>query len=107
MLSSAEHFVSLFSPDITKAMAILYGVHLAIEAGFSPFCCDFDDAFIVHQLSSKSNLCSDVGLVVDIILMLLNFVLVFSISFVRRSANMVDHDLAKLALRLASVCVSF
>ncbi|KAL5857827.1 hypothetical protein ACOSQ3_005285 [Xanthoceras sorbifolium] len=107
MLSSAEHFVGFFSSDITEAMAILYRVQLAIEVGFSPFCCNSDDASIVHQLSSKSNSCSNVGLVVDNILMLLNFVPIFSVSFVLRSANMVAHDLAKLALRLAFVCVSF
>ncbi|KAL5855441.1 hypothetical protein ACOSQ4_005243 [Xanthoceras sorbifolium] len=73
MLSSAEHFVSFFSPNIAEAIAILCGVQLAIEAGFSPFCYESDDASIVPLLSSRSNSCLDVGLVVDNILMLLNF----------------------------------
>ncbi|KAL5803504.1 hypothetical protein ACOSQ4_031809 [Xanthoceras sorbifolium] len=91
----------LFLLDIAEAL----GIQLALEAVLSPFCCKSDAISIVQQVSSKVSSCSDVGLVVDDIFSLLESLSEYSISWVRRNANLVAHSLAKLALHVVFNCI--
>ncbi|KAL5865620.1 hypothetical protein ACOSQ3_003134 [Xanthoceras sorbifolium] len=81
-----------------ETLAILRGIQIVTDMGFSSVCVEFDAATIMKQLSSKVISCSDVGLIVEDILTLASCFSNFSISFVRWSANKVAHGLAKLTL---------
>ncbi|KAL5758416.1 hypothetical protein ACOSP7_021027 [Xanthoceras sorbifolium] len=100
MVFSSMVFDGLLSPEIAEAMAILHGVQLALDIRFSPICIEPDTASIVQLISSRTNSFSDVGLVVDDILLLLGHLPVFSVFTGRR--NKVAYGLAKLALGLIS-----
>ncbi|KAL5798473.1 hypothetical protein ACOSQ2_003293 [Xanthoceras sorbifolium] len=99
VLVSCSHMaIGLFSPDVGETLAILRGIQIVTDMGFSSVCVEFDAATIMKQLSSKVISCSDVGLIVEDILALVSCFSNFSISFVRWSANKVAHGLAKLTL---------
>ncbi|KAL5775235.1 hypothetical protein ACOSP7_012792 [Xanthoceras sorbifolium] len=107
LVSSSSLLPSLFSPDIGEALAILRGVRLAIDLGFSVVCVESDAASVVNPLSSRAISCSDIGLVLDDILALVVAFSDVSFSSVRRSANKVAHGLAKFALSHHPVGVRF
>ncbi|KAL5777304.1 hypothetical protein ACOSP7_010230 [Xanthoceras sorbifolium] len=75
LVSYTSLLLGLFSPDIGEALAILRGLRLAIDLGFSTVCVESDAASIVKQLSSRVISYSDIGLILDDILAL---VVVFS-----------------------------
>ncbi|KAL5792216.1 hypothetical protein ACOSP7_000810 [Xanthoceras sorbifolium] len=107
LVSYTSLLLGLFSSDIGEALAILYGLRLAVDLGLFSVCVESDAASIVKQLSSRDSPCSDIGLILDDILSLA--VNLSSISFlsVRRCANKVAHGLAKLALWHQPVGVQF
>ncbi|KAH7572293.1 hypothetical protein JRO89_XS04G0233800 [Xanthoceras sorbifolium] len=98
LVSYTSLLLGLFSSDIGEALAILLGLHLAIDMGLSTVCVESDAASIVKQLSSRVSSCSDIGLILDDILSLVVNFAALSFSSVRRSANNVAHGLAKVAL---------
>ncbi|KAL5818944.1 hypothetical protein ACOSQ4_022786 [Xanthoceras sorbifolium] len=98
LVSYTSLLLGLFSSDIGEALAILYGLRLAVDLGLSSICVEYDAASIVKQLSSRDSSCSDIGLILDDILSLVVNLSDISFSFVCRCANKVAHGLAKLAL---------
>ncbi|KAH7566475.1 hypothetical protein JRO89_XS08G0169600 [Xanthoceras sorbifolium] len=98
LVSYTSLLLGLFSSDIGEALAILLGLHLAIDMGLSTVCVESDAASVVKQLSSRVTSCSDIGLILDYILSLVVNFADLSFSSVRRCANKVAHGLAKFAL---------
>ncbi|KAL5756141.1 hypothetical protein ACOSQ2_020887 [Xanthoceras sorbifolium] len=107
LMSYTSLLLGLFSSDIGEALAILYGLRLAVDLGLSSICVESDAASIVKQLSSRDSSCSDIGLILDDILSLVVNLSDISFSSVRRCANKVAHGLAKLALWHQPVGVQF
>ncbi|KAH7548552.1 hypothetical protein JRO89_XS14G0163100 [Xanthoceras sorbifolium] len=105
LVSYTSLLLGLFSPNIGEALAILRGLHLAFDLGFSTVCVESDAASVVKQLSSRAISCSDIGLILDDILDLVVVFSNFSFSSIGRSANKVAHGLAKFALSHQSVGV--
>ncbi|KAL5733341.1 hypothetical protein ACOSQ2_033033 [Xanthoceras sorbifolium] len=107
LVSYTSLLLGLFSSDIGEALAILYGLRLAVDLGLSSVCVESDAASIVKQLASRDSPCSDIGLILDDIFSLAVNVSSISFSSVRRCANTVAHGLAKLALWHQPVGVQF
>ncbi|KAL5819042.1 hypothetical protein ACOSQ4_022884 [Xanthoceras sorbifolium] len=98
LVSYTSLLLGLVSSDIGEALAILLGLRLAIDMGWSTVCVESDAASVVKQLSSRVTSCSDIGLILDDILSLVVNFADLSFSSVGRSANRVAHGLAKIAL---------
>ncbi|KAL5844961.1 hypothetical protein ACOSQ4_010919 [Xanthoceras sorbifolium] len=92
LVSYTSLLLGLVSSDIGEALAILLGLRLAIDMGWSTVCVESDAASVVKQLSSRVTSCSDIGLILDDILSLVVNFADLSFSSVGRSANRVAHD---------------
>jgi hypothetical protein len=102
-VSSAQKFVFGFSPLMAKALAILRGLHLAVDYGLLPTVLESDAKSVVDLINSDSCSFTDIGVIVsDIVALSCRFNI--PISFVPRGANKVAHDLAKFALMSTDSC---
>ncbi|KAK3189239.1 hypothetical protein Dsin_028800 [Dipteronia sinensis] len=97
LISSCRNIGSCYQPQIAEALAILEGLQLAISLGFLPAILESDALVGVQAICKKEAPCSEVGIVVNDILLFLSQVFI-SVNFVPRLANKVSHGLAKLAL---------
>ncbi|KAK2658310.1 hypothetical protein Ddye_004843 [Dipteronia dyeriana] len=79
-------------------MAIRKGLQLALETGLVPASLESDALRVVNLIGSKSVPCSDVGVVIRDILILLENHCFSIIDFVSRLVNKVSHSRAKLVL---------
>lgn len=65
MLAVAEEFFITPSPENTEAMAILRGLTVAKEAGFTSLILEGDAKNILKDLCSRDDLLSDYGHILD------------------------------------------
>ncbi|KAL5865714.1 hypothetical protein ACOSQ3_003228 [Xanthoceras sorbifolium] len=98
-------FTAFFTPLVTKAIAILYGVWLAFDSGFLPILMESNALCVINVLKEGSVLCSDLGLVIYDIFHVCCCLNILSFSFIPRVVNKVDDAIAKVAL--SSVSDSF
>ncbi|KAL5861936.1 hypothetical protein ACOSQ4_003232 [Xanthoceras sorbifolium] len=91
-------FDGVLKPNIAEAKAILFGVSMVLEGGFSSFSIESDAISIINCLINGILPSSKIGVVLkDILLLLDSFGAMFSFSYVPRSANRVAHVLAKFS----------
>ena len=95
MASSSQKIEATFSPQVVEAVAIYRGLQLAIDIGLTPCKIKSDAEVIVGWINCKNYLCSEIGVVIDDIHLLLEQVRCVSVNFVPRKANQVAHVLAK------------
>ncbi|KAL5817062.1 hypothetical protein ACOSQ3_025440 [Xanthoceras sorbifolium] len=98
MASCVKGFDSLYSPPIAEALAILRGITLAVETGLLLVCVESDTKFVVNLITSKAAPISEIGVVIEEILLLISMHPVYSVRFIPRLANWVAHWLAKFGL---------
>ncbi|KAL5750380.1 hypothetical protein ACOSP7_024983 [Xanthoceras sorbifolium] len=98
MASCVKGFDSLYSPPIAEALAILRGITLAVETGLLLVCVESDTEFVVNLITSKAAPISEIGVVIEEILLLISMHPVYSVRFIPRLANWVAHWLAKFGL---------
>ncbi|KAL5825608.1 hypothetical protein ACOSQ3_021671 [Xanthoceras sorbifolium] len=89
---------ALFSPILAEATAVLHGIRLAIDTGFSPLLVESDALGVINVLRTGSIPCSDLGLIISDIFQFCRCSIVFSCSFIPRIANRVADSLAKAAI---------
>ncbi|KAK2642452.1 hypothetical protein Ddye_024215 [Dipteronia dyeriana] len=91
-------------PIIAEAMAVKYGILLALESNLVPFQIETDSLQLVNILCEGRIPSADVGPVIGEILGLLEPLPCWSIRHVPRLGNLVAHSLAKMGLSAASDC---
>ncbi|KAL5779271.1 hypothetical protein ACOSQ2_010008 [Xanthoceras sorbifolium] len=98
LLSGMFSFDGVLKLDIAEAKALLFGVSMALDGGFSSFLIESDVTSIINYLISGILPSSEIDVVLENILLLLeSFGAVFSFSHISRSANGVAHVLAKFS----------
>ncbi|KAL5751207.1 hypothetical protein ACOSP7_025810 [Xanthoceras sorbifolium] len=90
--------------EVAEVYAILNGLHLAIESGFSHLSVESDALNVITYLVQEKPPNSEVGLVVADILSLCNRVVV-SFAFVPRCANFVAHSLFRNSFSIDNVFI--
>ncbi|KAL5794121.1 hypothetical protein ACOSP7_002715 [Xanthoceras sorbifolium] len=100
MASCVKGFDSLYSPPIAEALAILRGITLAVETGLLPVCVESDAEFVVNLITSKATPISEIGVVIEEILLLITMHPVYYVRFISRVANQVALRLAKFGLSI-------
>ncbi|KAK2646180.1 hypothetical protein Ddye_021375 [Dipteronia dyeriana] len=90
-----------FSPQTAKAVALLCGIRLAMEANFVPVVVESDTKVVVDMVKMGVGPAADFGNIIGDILYLIVGKPIY-ISFVPRVANAVAHGLAKVALSYAT-----
>ena len=96
--SSAQLVKATVSPLVAEAMAVLCGIHLALDSGLCPFQVETDSLSVVNLVIKGCPPLGDVGTVIGDILALLDTLPACSVIFAPRKANVVAHCLARLAL---------
>ncbi|KAL5750014.1 hypothetical protein ACOSP7_024617 [Xanthoceras sorbifolium] len=99
MLSGLVSFDGVLKPDVTEAKAVLFGVSMALEGGFSSFSIESDAASVIKGLTSIILHASEFGVVLeDIRLLIRSFRAVVKFFFyVPHCANKVAHILARFS----------
>ncbi|KAL5804219.1 hypothetical protein ACOSQ3_031019 [Xanthoceras sorbifolium] len=98
MASYVNGFDSLYFPPIAEALVILRGITLAVQTGLLPICVELDAEFVVNLIMSKATPISEIGVVIEEILLLISMHPVYSVRFIPRLANRIAHGLAKFGL---------
>ncbi|KAK3206532.1 hypothetical protein Dsin_020578 [Dipteronia sinensis] len=98
MASSSQRIIATYSPQVAEAVAVLRGLQLACDTGLAPVVAETDAAVVAKWISEKTQLYSEVGLVIADILTLVHSMRCCSVDYVPRKANQVAHLLAKMAL---------
>ncbi|KAL5748652.1 hypothetical protein ACOSQ2_025949 [Xanthoceras sorbifolium] len=104
MAGLSHKLVRSVSIEIAEASAILIGLHLAIESGFSHLLVESDALNIIFYLVQEKPSNSEVGLVVADILSFCSRAVV-SFAFVPRCANSVAHSLARNSFSIDNVSI--
>ncbi|KAK1588286.1 hypothetical protein Q3G72_021713 [Acer saccharum] len=102
----ADNYLSVFresagicyKPNFAEALAILRGLHLALENGLFPTSLESDALVVVDMIGSTVPPSSEIGVIIHDILVFFWNSHFLAINFVPRLANKVAHGLAKLAL---------
>ncbi|KAL5800870.1 hypothetical protein ACOSQ3_032502 [Xanthoceras sorbifolium] len=92
------------SIEVAEASAILNGLHLAIDSGFTYLLVESNALNVINFLIEKKPPNSEVGLVIVDILAICNSATV-TFSFVPRCANSVAHELARNSFFIDDVCI--
>ncbi|KAL5832280.1 hypothetical protein ACOSQ4_017634 [Xanthoceras sorbifolium] len=100
---SRKRFRSV-SIEVAEASAILNGLHLAIDSGFTHLLVESDALNVINFLIEKKPPNYEVGLVIVDILAICNSVMVF-FSFVPRCDNSVAHKLARNSFFIDDVSI--
>ncbi|KAK2655217.1 hypothetical protein Ddye_008269 [Dipteronia dyeriana] len=98
MASLCRNVEGCFEPRVAEAMAILLGLHFALESCLVPIVLEFDALRVVNLLKLKVVPDSKIGVVIHDISNIVDHSCSFSFNFVPRLANKVAHGLAKLTL---------
>ncbi|KAL5778636.1 hypothetical protein ACOSQ2_009373 [Xanthoceras sorbifolium] len=85
LLAAVKPVVGDFSPEVAESMAVFFGLQVAMESEFKDLEVETDAANIGSLIQEIQSFVSDQSLV-------------YSFMHVRRSANRVAHQLAKLAI---------
>ncbi|KAK3198816.1 hypothetical protein Dsin_022231 [Dipteronia sinensis] len=102
MVSAAQHLVALVSPPVVESMAILCGIRLALLSNLVPFVVESDALSVIKLVHVGRTPSFDIGIVIHDILSCVEGDLSRLFQFVHRKANMVAHNLAKMALSIKS-----
>lgn len=97
MLAMTQKINCSPSPELAEAWAILRGISVAIEAGFSSIILEGDAKYILADLCSEEDLLTCYGHILEDALLLKSAFQSFTVSTVRRLANEVAHLLAKMS----------
>ncbi|KAK0579421.1 hypothetical protein LWI29_026174 [Acer saccharum] len=101
-LACARKLEAMFSPLVAEALAVLDGIHLAVDAGLVPFQIDTDSLIVVNLVNKGDSSSADVGHIIADIVRFLRSLESCSIAFTPRKRNAVAHSLARTALSIAS-----
>ncbi|KAK3229592.1 hypothetical protein Dsin_001473 [Dipteronia sinensis] len=97
MRSSIQKIAICSSPLIVEAIAILKGLHFAVDSSLLSAVLESDAKWVVDLINNEGKSDADIGVIVSDIVAVSNSSGI-SISFVPRTANMAAHSLAKMAL---------
>ncbi|KAL5746292.1 hypothetical protein ACOSP7_027438 [Xanthoceras sorbifolium] len=90
--------------EVAEAAAILHGVHLAIQSGYSYIVVESNSLNVISYLRLRSPPISEVGLIIlDILSLCSSIEVVFQ--FAPRGANSVVHCLAQFSFNVVDVVV--
>ncbi|KAL5822912.1 hypothetical protein ACOSQ3_020836 [Xanthoceras sorbifolium] len=89
----------LYDPILAEATAVLHGIRLAIDSGFSPMLVESDALGVINVLKEGVIPCSNLDLIVSDIFQLCFCSSVLSFSFMPRYANKVTDALAKVEVQ--------
>ncbi|KAL5811377.1 hypothetical protein ACOSQ3_028113 [Xanthoceras sorbifolium] len=104
MAGLSRKLYGLVSVEVAEALAILNGIHLAIESGFNHLLVESDALNVINYIKSRSPPLSEVGLVIaDIFSICLHINVEFS--FVPRCANSIAHLLARNSFSIVDVSI--
>ncbi|KAL5764425.1 hypothetical protein ACOSQ2_017019 [Xanthoceras sorbifolium] len=98
MLSAAKRVEARYPLDIAKDVAIHIGINLATKSGLLPTIVESDYLSVINLILGSWPIRSETGLVIEDILDLKELFSLTSFVFSRRRANMVAHNLVKMAL---------
>ncbi|TXG58466.1 hypothetical protein EZV62_016295 [Acer yangbiense] len=96
MGSSTQCMDALFHPLIAEVTALFRGALFAVDAGLLPAVFESDAKAVVDLVNSGNASFADVGTIISDILRLLSCNNL-SVSYVRRAANLVAHNLVQLS----------
>ncbi|KAK3229082.1 hypothetical protein Dsin_000963 [Dipteronia sinensis] len=102
LASSAQVVVAGYSPIIFEALAVFRGPQFAREVGFWPCSFKTDAQVVVNLISSNDIICSEVGLIIRDICLLLKDFPSCNVDFVLRKPNMAAYSLVKIGLSSVS-----
>lgn len=91
-----------FSPVLAEASAVLHGIAMAVERGLSNVVVQSDCLEVVRALESGSCPTTELGTILSEIKIHSMSFLDFKIAFIRRSCNVVVHNLARFAIHVNS-----
>ncbi|KAL5754847.1 hypothetical protein ACOSP7_023067 [Xanthoceras sorbifolium] len=98
-------FVGTLSPDVGEAKAIIFGLLMSFEGGFSKFSLSSDSLSVVNHINGGNLLHSELGLLVeDIHHLVSSFKGDVVFSYALHSSNNVAHHLSKLAVENFCYC---
>ncbi|KAL5768514.1 hypothetical protein ACOSP7_015060 [Xanthoceras sorbifolium] len=98
MLSASRTIDAGLEPSLAKAMAMLIGMKLAVEAGLLPTVVESDSLSIVNLIFAGLSIRSEIGLINNDILNLKTMGVFPSFVFSPKDSNRVAHNLAKMAI---------
>ena len=103
LVSKCRNVKASYQPSIAEAIAILDGIWIAVSEGLFPVVVESDALVVVQAINSRNSPFSELGVVVDDILAMMDIFPGLSISFAPRVLNKVALGLAKLALDFEGV----
>ncbi|KAL5798041.1 hypothetical protein ACOSQ2_002861 [Xanthoceras sorbifolium] len=104
MAGLSRKLVGSVSIEVAEAAAILNGLHLALQSGFSRLLVESDSSTVINYILRHDPPRSEVGLIISDILTLCSTALV-EFAFVPRCANCVAHQLARNSFSIEVVSI--
>ncbi|KAK3194881.1 hypothetical protein Dsin_026191 [Dipteronia sinensis] len=101
MVASSQVIVGNFNAQVAEASAILRGIQLSKDCGFSPCIFEFDAEVVIRWINSSSHLESVCGAILSDIHFLNSEMVGACFDYVSRQGNQIAHLLAKNALLLS------
>ncbi|TXG53482.1 hypothetical protein EZV62_022651 [Acer yangbiense] len=86
MVAAVQRMDACYDPSVAEAVAILFGLRVAVGRGLLPAVLESDAQSVVNLICSGSDICADIGVVLSDIRILASLVEI-PISFVSRNAN--------------------
>ncbi|KAK2655802.1 hypothetical protein Ddye_008854 [Dipteronia dyeriana] len=104
LASNAQNIRAGYITQVAEAMALLHGLRFACDVGLWPCEVESDAQVLVNFVNGKDISCSDVGLIIHDIKVLLKSFPTFYVSFVPIYVNAAAHCLAKFSINIQSDC---
>ncbi|KAK1557174.1 hypothetical protein Q3G72_019476 [Acer saccharum] len=93
-----------YSPQVAEAMALLPGIAFMEDASLLSAIVEFDALGVLNLINTRNPTSVYIGLVMQGILACMQHGVVGTMSFVTRKANVVAHNLSKLAVTITDDC---
>lgn len=100
MFALAEDFIISPDAEIAEALAVLRGLTVARQAGYTSIILEGDAQNVLQDLVSKNSLYSSHGIILEDARQVMQMFSSISVATVRRNANKVVHTLAHLSKSL-------